>query len=250
MTSVAVAEPKVSKLQKRIVEESGNPLLGMLGQLATSPNFNAEAFKMVVDLVREEKAATAKAEFRADFAAFQSEMPPIPKGGKGHNGKPHERLEDIFETTKPLRAKYGFSLNHEIKQGPSTITIVAILGHRGGHEAVAEMALPLDASGSKNAVQAHGSTTTYGKRYTAMAVLGLAASDEADDDGKAAGNKKPDASPLIAEDECKALKALLAKANLDEQIIFESFNVNALSELTKAQHDEITVKVSKKLKKS
>ncbi|WP_409524602.1 ERF family protein [Pseudomonas sp.] len=46
------------------------------------------------------------------------------------------------------------------------------------------MLLPLDTSGSKNAVQAVGSSTSYGKRYVMSALLNLTTRGE-DDDGHA-----------------------------------------------------------------
>jgi len=229
--TTAVAEPKVTKLPKR-VEETGNPLLGMLGQLATNPNFSVEAFQAVVGLLKEEKAAQAMADFRRDFAAFQSEMPMINKGGKGHNGKPHERLEDIFEGTKELRQKYGFSLNHSIRQDANSITIVAVLGHRSGHEMTAEMRLPLDNSGSKNVVQAHGSTMTYGKRYTAMAVLGLAASDEVDDDGIAAG-----AGAVISDEQKATIEAAIKFTASDVKRFCKHFKVTEVAKLPADKYD-------------
>jgi len=47
------------------------------------------------------------------------------------------------------------------------------------------MTLPLDNSGSKNAVQAVGSSVSYGKRYVMAALLNITTRGE-DDDGNAA----------------------------------------------------------------
>jgi hypothetical protein len=242
---IAIAE----QMPLPTVQRVENPLLSMLGNLATNANFNAEAFRMIVDLIREEKAGQAKSDFNAAFAAMQAIMEPAEKRGTGHNNKKFARYEDIDRVAKPAMNKNGLSINHTIHQDDSKVKIRAVLRHIGGHEESAEIILPLDTSGSKNPVQAYGSTTSYGKRYTYAALVGIAA-EETDDDGKAAGDRKADASPLISEQECADLRALLKQANLDEQIIFESFSVEALSELTKAQHAEITAKVNKKLKKS
>jgi hypothetical protein len=46
------------------------------------------------------------------------------------------------------------------------------------------MRLPADTSGAKNPVQAWGSSASYGKRYVAMTLTGIATDD--DDDGRAA----------------------------------------------------------------
>jgi hypothetical protein len=201
--------PAMSETTTRAEKPAYNPLLGMLGQLATSPSFNAEAFRMIVDLIREEKANGAKEQFQHDLAAFQAECPAVPRKGRGHNNKAYARLEDIIDTTRPYLAKYGFSLTHELRQTNDKIAVVAILAHRGGHERTCSIELPLDIGGSKNIVQAHGSTTTYGKRMTAGAVMGVSTGDE-DDDGKSAA-----AAETISDEQVAKLRALIVETNSD-----------------------------------
>ena len=53
-----------------------------------------------------------------------------------------------------------------------------------GHSEETTLSGPADSSGSKNAIQAIGSTLTYLQRYSLVQMLGLAASN--DDDGAAA----------------------------------------------------------------
>ena len=48
------------------------------------------------------------------------------------------------------------------------------------------MKLPADTSGSKNVVQAIGSSVSYGKRYTMQALLNITSGGE-DDDGHSGG---------------------------------------------------------------
>ena len=59
------------------------------------------------------------------------------------------------------------------------------------------MTLPYDSTGSKNTVQSIGSSTSYGKRYTAAALLNLTARGE-DDDGKTGGSVPIDQQQLTA----------------------------------------------------
>jgi hypothetical protein len=56
------------------------------------------------------------------------------------------------------------------------------------------MILPHDSTGSKNAVQAVGSSTSYGKRYTACALLNITSRGE-DDDGETAAKKPEEEKP-------------------------------------------------------
>ncbi len=60
------------------------------------------------------------------------------------------------------------------------------LRHEAGHKEEATLELPVDTTGDKNAVQAVGSTMSYGQRYVARMLLNLTSRGD-DDDGFAAG---------------------------------------------------------------
>ena len=227
--STAVAE-KVSKLPKR-VEDAGNPLLSMLGQLATNPNFNAEAFREVVALIREERAGAAKAEFNAAFAEMQAELKPAPKKGRGHNQKAYARYEDIDSVAKPALARHGLSISHTIHQDDTKVRIRAVLRHRGGHEESTEIVLPLDNSGSKNAVQAHGSTTQYGRRYTYAALIGMSTED--DDDAQAAGRGE-----TISDEQLESLKGAIEFSGANVDRFKKHFKLTELADLPASRFSE------------
>src|SRR5690606_16446095 len=55
------------------------------------------------------------------------------------------------------------------------------LTHKSGHREETTIKLPADPSGNKNAVQAVASSVSYGKRYTAGALLNLTSHAEDDD---------------------------------------------------------------------
>ena len=90
------------------------------------------------------------------------------------------------------------------------------------------MLLPLDTSGSKNAVQAVGSSTSYGKRYTASALLNLTSRlpDDRDDDGRAAG-----ASATITDEQRAELQALIDETGSDIAKFCAYFKVGSLVDL-------------------
>ena len=208
-----------------------NPLLAMLGNLATNANFNPEAFKAIVDLVREEKAGAAKAEFNAAFAAMQAELPPAPKNGKGHNNKAYARYEDIDRVAKPVLGKHGLSINHTIHQDDNKVKIRAVLRHLGGHEESAEIILPLDTSGSKNPVQAYGSTTAYGKRYTYAALIGISA-EETDDDAQTSSGA------TVTDDQAKALAEAIEFSGASEERFKKHFKISELGKLPQAKFSD------------
>lgn len=140
---------------------------------------------------RQIQADEARIAFAADFAAMQAELPEIPKAGRIDigKGKPQQYAlwEDVNERIKPVLTKYGFGLTFRRAETPDKVTVTAILLHKAGHSDETSVPLPIDASGSKNAVQAYGSALSYGKRYSAGLLLNFTSRGE-DDDGRTAGN--------------------------------------------------------------
>ena len=220
-----------------------NPLLGMLGQLATSPNFNPEAFRMIVDLLREEKAEAARNEFREAFAAFQKDAPAVQKKGDGHNTK-YARLEDVIDAVRPTLSQNGFSLHHTIKQDDGKITVRAVLGHRAGHAETTEIVLPIDTGPGRNAVQAHMSSVSYGRRYTSLALLGIAPEGE-DDDGKAAGS-----AAQINEEQLATIQQLIVDTDTQIARFTKVYKIAEVKDLPASKYEEAVKLLKKKLEQS
>jgi hypothetical protein len=99
-------------------------------------------------------------------------------------------LADIIRTIKQPLADNGLSYRFEFDQSTDSLTVVCVITHRDGHSERTAMSAPADTSGSKNTVQARGSTTTYLERYTIMGALGIATGDT-DDDGQQARPTEP-----------------------------------------------------------
>ena len=100
--------------------------------------------------------------------------------------------------------------------------------HREGHSERTMMELPADTSGSKNAVQAVGSSTSYGKRYVASALLNLTSRlpEDRDDDGQRGGG-----ATLITEDQAMDLRDLVNAVGADEARFCRHLKISGLSEL-------------------
>ena len=72
---------------------------------------------------------------------------------------------------------------------------------------------PSDDSGSKNKLQAIGSTVSYLQRYSLMSILGLAAKG-VDDDGNSGVGKDSD-SNKITDDQVLTIEAFITENELD-----------------------------------
>ena len=100
--------------------------------------------------------------------------------------------EDTVDAIRPILARHGFSLSFKPGRSPKGVpTVTGVLRHEAGHKEEAELELPADTTGDKNAVQAVGSTMSYGQRYVAKMLLNLTSRGE-DDDGPAAGQSAAD----------------------------------------------------------
>src|SRR6185503_4639414 len=81
-----------------------------------------------------------------------------------------------------------------------------------------------DASGSKNAIQAIGSTLTYLQRYSLVQALGLAAAE--DDDGKNAAGV-----PLITQQQADNLRDLIEANGKNTQQFLKWAKVERLEDI-------------------
>lgn len=165
-------------------------MVGMFERLATNPDVPVDKLERLIAMQERILAHNAKAEFDAAFAQMQGEIPIITERGEiavnGTVRSKYARFEDILAVVRPILQRHGFAIRHRNVFENGRIKIVGILSHRSGHSEEDEFVAKADDSGSKNAIQALGSTRSYGQRYTTIALLNIATSG-ADDDGRKAG---------------------------------------------------------------
>ncbi len=152
-----------------------------------------ETIEKLMALQERYEASLARKEFDAAMAAAKAQIQPVIKNQKvkypGKDGKPgteyaHEDLAAIARAIDPILTKNGLSYRWRTSSEPNLpIKVTCIIAHRLGHSEETTLSAGADSSGSKNSIQAIGSTVTYLQRYTLKAALGLAAAK--DDDGKA-----------------------------------------------------------------
>lgn len=155
-----------------------------------------------------EKHEAEKA-FNKAFAAFKSEAIRIIKTKKITDGplkgKSHAELSEIVNIVSPELSKHGLAMSWKLtKDERDWMEVTCIVSHCDGHSTSAAMGGAPDTGPGRNAIQARGSTKTYLERYTATALLGLAAA-EADNDG--AGGASDAAQQELNEWMGKALAA-------------------------------------------
>ena len=204
-------------------------MIHVIERAARDPSVDIEKMQRLMDMqerIVQRNAATA---YAAALSDMQPDLPVITERGKIDigRGKPQSYAlwEDINETIKPVLAKHGFSLSFRTGQEDGKIIVTGILSHRQGHSERTTMHLPTDTSGSKNAVQAVGSSTSYGKRYTAAALLNLTSRGE-DDDGIAGGS-----AGKISAEQLTEIVELADEVGADKIAFCKYFGVASLADI-------------------
>lgn len=215
-----------------VVSSETQAIMMMIERVVLNPEADMDKLDKMLDMQERILNRNAKQSFTADLAAMQAELPLVSKAGEGHNKSKYAKLEDINEAIRPTLQKYGFAVTFRVKQSDKSATITAILSHKLGHSEETDLVLPLDTSGSKNAVQAVGSTVSYGKRYALCALLNISTGD--DTDGNAANNQ-PEESKTVSEKDMESLIVAAKLAGVDESYICKKAQIKSLHELPLAR---------------
>jgi hypothetical protein len=163
-------------------------IIQVIERAALNPEVDIDKMERLLQMQERVLDRQALMAYSAAMAAMQAELPSIAERGKGNNGH-YATLEDIVDTVRPILQKHGFAVSFRIVTQERGIEVTGVLMHRDGHREETSMLLPADVSGNKNAVQAFGSSTSYGKRYVLCALLNITTRDQ-DDNGHAAAPVK------------------------------------------------------------
>jgi hypothetical protein len=178
-------------------------VMQVIERAASNPDVSVEKLEKLLDIQERIFSKNAEIAFNGAMAEMQAELPVITEKGSiivdQKLRSRYAKFEDINEAVKPILMKHGFAISFRIDSTNGKVNVTGILTHRGGHREQTSMELPVDTSGSKNPVQAVGSSTAYGKRYVMEALLNLTSRGQ-DDDGKRGGGS------AVSEERFQALK--------------------------------------------
>jgi hypothetical protein len=194
--------PRKPKTQV-IVHNPSKPLtqfesmLSFIERAAKDESVDVAKFQGLLDIQERIMNKNAEIAYNQAMTRLQRKLPLIHKKGMiefiDKNGvkrlTPFAKYEDIDRAIRPLYLEEGFHVGFDTKQDDKVFLRCSI-SHETGHSKSAEMKLPLDTSGSKNNLQAAGSTISYGKRYLVCMLLNIVTTDE-DDDAKTHQDEKP-----------------------------------------------------------
>lgn len=219
----------------------GSAIIQMIERAVLDPRVDIDKMERLLAMQERVMERNARVAFTVALAEMQPKLPVITekgrievpaKDGKTGHSTPYAKWEDINDAIRPLLSQYGFSLT--FRTGVATdgkITVTGILSHREGHHEETTVTLTHDSSGSKNAVQAVGSSYSYGKRYAAFALLNITTRGE-DDDGRMAG------ADWITEDQVGDLLALMDDVKADRARFLNFLRIDTFAHLPKSRYNE------------
>lgn len=228
------------------VQNESATILQVIQRAAADPQCDIEKMERLMAMHERMQERNAETEFNAAMAAMQSEMPSIAERGEikvqGQVRSNYATFEDINDIVKPIMQQFGFAVSFRVETTAGGMSVTGILMHRAGHREKTTMLLPLDTSGSKNAVQAVGSSVSYGKRYVMSALLNLTTRGE-DDDGHAAVPVS-----TITDAQAKAMRGLLSKCKPETVDGFTKIYGEPES-IAKGEYDKAMAQLNKAIKR-
>jgi len=171
--------------KQEIIEVNGSP--SSLIERAIDKGADLDKLEKLLTLKERHDANEARKAYHKAMAEFKANPPEIDKDKKVSYGNTHYNHASLANVTKKIGAelsKHGLSASWTTKQN-GVILVTCRITHMQGHSEETTLSAAADTSGSKNSIQAIGSTITYLERYTLLALTGLATEDM-DDDGKGA----------------------------------------------------------------
>lgn len=245
-------EPQVEHHQQELMPRNDiNPMT--LVDKALSQNADIETLTRLMDLQERWEKGEARKAFVEAMNQFKADPPTIRKNkhvkyenrDKSVTEYDHATLDNICEVIGAALSKVGISFRWQTQQlEGGWISVTCVLTHERGHSEQTTLQGPPDQSGGKNAIQAIGSTTEYLRRYTLLAITGLAVAGM-DDDGQGGagsdqGQKKTEDGPKptadsISEEDRQLLIQEATKGGYTEADICRMAHVRYLIELPKTR---------------
>ncbi len=208
---------------KTVHPENNDSVLATISRAASDPSVDVVKLEKLLEMHERLQDKAAEKAFNAAMAQMQCEIPTVGETGVNtHTKNAYATLDDINVVLKPIMQRHGFAVTFKVDHQANGISVTGILMHSAGHREQTTLLLPVDIGSGRNAVQAVGSSTTYGKRYVMCALLNITTGDQRDDDGAGATPE-----PMVTPAQVKQIEALLDKCAERTKLGFEKMYVTA-----------------------
>ena len=216
-------------MEELAVQEKQSPSPAELIQSAIANGTDLEKLEKLLDLQIKWEANEARKAYNKAMAEFKSNPPKIEKDrkvgyqtAKGKVGYSHASLYNVVDKVSAELSKHGLSATWRTTQNEKLITVTCRITHEKGHHEETSLSAPADESGSKNVIQAIGSTVTYLERYALLSLTGLATYEQ-DTDGMV--------EDKIDENKVAILKGLIQQLEVDEAKFLQFMAVEKVEDI-------------------
>lgn len=222
------------------------PMVAMIERIAMNPDIPIDRLEQMLAMKERLDAKAAEMAFASAFAKMQAALPVIKERGKikdrgGNTQSTYPLWEDVNAALRQPLSENGLSMSFDRRKDDGKTFIGCIVTHEMGHSRRAEIDLPRDDSGSKNAVQGEGSTVSYGQRYSSKMLINWISEGTEDDNGAAAGR-----AATISADQFMAIQELVEKTGADMAGLCKYLNVDIIENLPERRFNDAMAALRKK----
>lgn len=217
---------------------------------AVNKGMDLEKMSKMLDLQERWETNEARKAYHEAMAAFKAHPPDIEKDktvsyavqGKGTTSYNHATLGNVASKIGKALSPHGLSAGWKTEQEGNLIKVTCTITHKQGHSESTSISAAPDTSGSKNSIQAIGSTISYLERYTILALTGLATHDM-DDDGKGSEQQ------FITTDQQIEINDLIKELGADEKRFLAYLKVDSVEEIPASKYKVALAALNAKRKK-
>lgn len=232
-----------------------DPMLAVIERAARDASVDVDKLERMLamkerldDHARADRDAEAKRVFFVALAAAQRAVPVVVRTRTNKfGGYNYADLADIETQAMPVIRQHGFSVTAWSAAGaePGMQRVYLRVAHEAGHCHEFYDDFPLDAGGkdgksNKTAIQAKGSTTSYGRRYLTCGYFGIATADDDGDGGR--HNPQPGTTAAATEltaSQAKTLRDLIAATGTDERKFLGVAKAASVEEIRPADYPRL-----------
>ena len=199
--------------------------------------------------VRAKERAAQEGYFKA-MADWKADAPEITKDrkvrfqtSKGETSYSHASLANIVYAVNTSMSPFGLRTFWTTEQPEGKVRVTCVCTHTLGYSESTSLIADADTSGTKNSIQAMGSTITYLQRYTLLSLTGLA-THEQDTDAIPPEDLEP-----VNDMQYASLIDMLESTESDQKKFCSFFKIKELGELPATKFDQAMNMLKKKVKK-
>ena len=219
-----------------------------LMMVAIEKNLDLDKVEKAMALQERYEANEARKAYHDAMAGFKANPPEIEKdrhvsykAGTSTVEYNHASLANVTNKINSALSQHGLSAGWKVSQEDKIISVTCTITHRLGHSESTSLAAAPDVSGSKNSIQAIGSTISYLSRYTLLCLTGLATAEQ-DDDGKSSGSEPE----YITTEQATEINAIIKATKSDLAIFLKYIGAESVETILAADYNKAKIALDKK----